>query len=220
MTSRKPDLYVLCAGGHARVVIDILRNTGCAPKGLVDADESLHGTTVLDVPVVGDDRVIASLDVNDVALINALGNWPRRGHSDLIRRRALFEKFKDQGFDFETVVSTDASVSDNADIGEGCHVITRAIIHPGSVLGPNTIINTGASLDHDCHVGAHSHVAPWAVLCGGVTVSSECHIGARAVLVPGVTVGDGAVVGAGAVVVDDVAVGSTVMGNPARPVSE
>ena len=210
---------MLCAGGHARVVIDILLNAGRTVAGLIDADESLHGTEFLGIPVVGNDDFTTTLNPGSVALINALGNRPHDGKSDLHRRRALYEKFKDQGFTFETVVSVDATVSKNISLGEGCHVITRAVIHPGSKLGTDVIVNTGASLDHDCVVGAHSHIAPWAVLCGGVSVGEECHIGARAVLVPGITVGDGAVVGAGAVVIDDVAAGITVVGNPAHAVA-
>jgi len=218
MMTLQRDLYVLCAGGHARVIIDILNHGGRAPKGLIDADDSLHGTTVLDVPVVGGDDFLSSLSADDVALVNALGNRPHKGKSDLNRRRALFEKFKAQGFEFETVVSADATVSDNATLEEGSQAITRAVIQSGCVLGANAILNTGGSLDHDCQVGAHTHVAPWAVLCGGVTVGCECHIGARAVLVPGIRVGDGAVVGAGAVVIDDVEAGITVVGNPARAI--
>lgn len=219
MTDPSQDLYVLCAGGHARVVIDILTANGRKPSGIVDADASLHGTTVLDVPVIGSDDIIMDMEPQEVALINALGNRPRHGRSHLGPRRVLFEKFKAQGFQFETVVSADATMSANITLDEGCHVITRAVINPGTTLGANAILNTGASLDHDCVVGAHSHIAPWAVLCGGVSVGEECHIGARAVLVPGITVGDGAVVGAGAVVIDDVPAGLTVVGNPARPVT-
>ena len=219
MTTAQPDLYILCAGGHARVVIDMLTAAGRTPKGLFDADKSLHGTSVLGVPVIGNDDDVLDLDPGNVVLVNALGNRPGHGNSNLLARRTLFEKFKALGFQFESVASADATLSANIELEEGCHVITRAVIHPGSRLGANAILNTGASLDHDCIVGAHSHIAPWVVLCGGVSVGVECHIGARAVLVPGVTVGDGAVVGAGAVVIDDVAPGATVVGNPARAVT-
>lgn len=210
------DLYVLCAGGHARVIIDILNGQSRTPVGVVDADAALHGTEILGVPVVGADEFILTLDPNNVALINALGNRPGRGSSGTAQRRDLFLRFKDQGYSFFTVISDAATVSPNAKLEEGSQVITRAVIQPGSVLGENSILNTGASLDHDCTVGAHSHIAPWAVLCGGVSVGAECHIGARAVLVPGISVGDGAVVGAGAVVIDDVTPGVTVVGNPAQ----
>lgn len=212
-------LYILCAGGHARVVINILKAQGCAPVGIVDADAALHGTDIMGVPVVGDDSFILSLDPNAVALVNALGNRPGHGSSGTAARCNLYTGFKSKGYAFATVVSDDATLSDDVRMAEGSQVITRAVVQPGSVLGENSILNTGASLDHDCTVGAHSHIAPWAVLCGGVSVGAHCHIGARAVLVPGISVGDDAVVGAGAVVIDDVEPGVTVVGNPAQAIS-
>ena len=214
-TSR--DIYVLCAGGHARVVIDALARAGRPVTGVVDIDTSLHDSAILGVPVLGDDDYVLALDSNKIALVNALGNRPGGNATGMDRRRALFDRFKAKGYFFVTVVSPDATVSDHVYLEEGCQIITRALVHPGSKIGANTIINTGASLDHDCVIGAHCHIAPWAVLCGGVTVGEGSHIGARAVLVPGITVGKNSVVGAGAVVIDDVPDNTTVVGNPAKP---
>jgi len=218
MTIKQPDIYVLCAGGHARVAIDILTANGRKPKGLIDKNPELYGSSVLNVPVIGGEEVILSLDNSGVVLVNALGNRPGNGKSNLRARRDLFERFKLRGFQFDSVVSADASLSNSSKLEEGCHALTRTIIHTGSSLGANSILNTGASIDHDCIIGPHSHIAPWAVLCGGVCVGEECHIGARAVLLPGISIGDGAVVGAGSVVIDDVEPGLTVAGNPAHPV--
>jgi len=211
------DLIVICAGGHARVVIDIFRRAGRPVTALADADAKLHGTQLDGVQVAGGDEVVLSRDAKTVVLVNALGNASAQvGDSGLARRRKLFTAFKDKGYSFAQVLSGDAVISRHATLEEGCHVITGAIIHPGCFVGANTIINTGVQLDHDCRVGAHSHIAPGAVLCGCVTVGAECHIGAGAVIVQGITIGDGAVVGAGAVVIDDVPPGATVIGNPAR----
>ncbi len=211
------DLIVLCAGGHARVVIDILRRGGSAVTALVDADTHLHGEAVDGVPIIGGDDKVLARDPASLMLINALGNAAAQvGSSGLARRRALFDTFKAKGYRFAQVVSSDAVVSPTAVLAEGCQIITGAIVHPGCTVGANTIINTGAQLDHDVRVGAHCHVAPAAVLCGAVTVDDECHIGAGAVIVQGIHIGRGAVVGAGAVVIQDVLAGATVVGNPAR----
>ena len=59
------------------------------------------------------------------------------------------------------------------------------------------VINTKASIDHDCIVGAHVHVAPGATLCGSVELDQNVFIGAGAVLIQGLHVGHDAVVGAG-----------------------
>ena len=68
----------------------------------------------------------------------------------------------------------------------------------GSRIGDNAILNTSCSVDHDCEIGPHAHVAPGSTLAGSVTVGEE------------------AFVGAGAVVIADVPAGKVVVGIPAR----
>jgi sugar O-acyltransferase (sialic acid O-acetyltransferase NeuD family) len=211
-----PELFVLCAGGHARVLIDILRRSGRTVSGLTDDDTALHGTALDDVPVVGADEFLFARGAGEVLLVNALGNRPRTGDAGLGRRRDLFVRFKDKGYRFESVISPDAKVSARALLNEGAQVVTGAIVHPGCLIGANTIINTGAQIDHDCRIGDHCHIAPGAILCGGVTIGEECHVGAGSVVVPGVTIGAGALIGAGATVVTDVPAGATVLGKTIR----
>ncbi len=54
----------------------------------------------------------------------------------------------------------------------------------------------------------------------GILIGSDVWIGTNVTIMPGVTIGDGAVVGAGSVVTKDVAPYATVVGAPARKVSE
>ena len=211
-----PELFILCAGGHARVLIDILRHTGRTVTGLTDDDLALHGTALDDVAIVGAEAVLFARGTADVVLVNALGNRPRTGDAGLGPRRTLFARFKEKGYRFETVVSPDAKVSARALLDEGTQVITGAIVHPGCHIGANTIVNTGAQIDHDCRIGEHCHIAPAAVLSGGVTVGEECHVGAGSVVVPGVTIGARALIGAGATVITDVPAGATVLGKTIR----
>lgn len=211
-----PDIIVIGAGGHARVLIGILRRQGIAVAGCVDINPALHGTAVDGVPVIGGDKALFALDPGSVRLVSGQGNVPGKGASGLARRRAVFERFGQRGYQFMSVVSADTVISDTAVLEEACQVVTGAIIHPGARIGVNTIVNTGAQVDHDCVIGAHSHIAPGAVLCGGVTVGSESHVGAGAVVIPLIKIGSGAVIGAGAVVVQDVPDGTTVLGSPAR----
>lgn len=210
------ELFLLCAGGHARVLIDVLRRTGRKVAGLTDDDAALKGSVLDDVPVVGGRDIILAREAGDILLVNALGNAPRTGDAGLGPRRALYAFFKEKGYRFETVISADASVSARALLNEGVQVVTGAIIHPGCLIGANSVINTGAQIDHDCLIGDHCHIAPAAVLCGGVTVGEECHIGAGAVVVPGVTIGPKALIGAGATVVTDIPAGATVLGKTIR----
>jgi acetyltransferase-like isoleucine patch superfamily enzyme len=78
-------------------------------------------------------------------------------------------------------------------------------------------VNTAASVDHDCIIGAGVHVMPGATVAGEVTVADAAAIGSNATVLPRLRIGKGAVVGAGAVVTRDVADGQVVVGCPARP---
>jgi len=53
-----------------------------------------------------------------------------------------------------------------------------------------------------------------------ISIGQNVWIGGAAVILPGVTIGDGAIIVAGAVVTRDVPPGLTVVGNPARQVSD
>jgi len=214
----RSEIIVVCAGGHGRVVIDILRRAGHAVAAVVDINPRLHGSTLDGVTVIGNDDAVFARKTADVMLVNARGNLPKRGAGGLDGRRQVYERFTARGYKFMQVLSRDAVISAAAMLEDSCHVITGAIIHPGAVIGRDAIINTGARVDHDCRIGAHSHIAPGAILCGNVTVGAECHIGAGAVVTQNITIGPGALVGAGAVVVADVAPGATVLGSPARAV--
>jgi sugar O-acyltransferase (sialic acid O-acetyltransferase NeuD family) len=216
MNAPKRDIIIVGAGGHARVLIDVLRRLGLEPAGAVDINPALHGSRLDDVPVIGDDGAVYARSGDDVLLVNGQGNVPRLSASGLHRRRAVFMKFVERGYTFMSVVSPDAIVSPRAVIGAGAQILTQAIVHPGSSVGMNTIVNTAARIDHDCSVGAHSHIAPGTILCGGVHIGEECHIGAGAVVVPGVRVGDRVVGGGRPVGTADAAPGTTVLGNPAK----
>ncbi|NOT86206.1 MAG: hypothetical protein HOP02_15830 [Methylococcaceae bacterium] len=58
----------------------------------------------------------------------------------------------------------------------------------------NSIINTGAIVEHDWRIGAHVHIARGVVLSGGVEVGDHVHIGTGAIVIQGIKIGAGSVV--------------------------
>ena len=76
-----------------------------------------------------------------------------------------------------------------------------AVIQPGCCSAPNTIINTRASVDHDCIIGYNCHIAPGATLCGGVIIGDHAFVGAGATIVHGVVLPDHTFIAAGSLVV-------------------
>jgi sugar O-acyltransferase (sialic acid O-acetyltransferase NeuD family) len=210
MTLDRP-ILIVGAGGHAKVVASTLRRLDAEVMGLVDANAELHGTRVLGILVLGGDEWVMGRDPKSLLLVNGIGSVGRPG-----LRRDLFLRLKAKGFTFASLVDPTAIVAEEVALDEGAQVLAGAILQPGVRIGANSIVNTRASVDHDCRIGAHVHVAPGAVLSGSVTVGDFAHIGTGASIKQGVRIGSGAVVGIGAAVTRDVAPDSTVTGVPAR----
>ncbi len=101
-------------------------------------------------------------------------------------------------------------------IDEGTVAMQGAIIQANSKIGKHCIVNTGASIDHDCVLDAFVHISPHTTLCGNVRVGEGTHVGAAAVVIPGVKIGKWCTIGAGAVIINDVPDYAVVVGNPGR----
>ncbi len=207
----------LGAGGHARVIIEILEAMGGHRiVGLLDPEPSLWGREVGGVPVLGDDGLLTGLGAQGVT--SAFVGVGSVGDAEL--RRRLWEKVVEHGFEIVSAIHPRALISPSAELGPGCIVMAGAVIGSCVVLGRNVIVNTGAIVDHDCRIGDHAHIATGASLASAVRVMDEAHVGVGASVRQEVTIGRGSVVGAGAAVVEDVPDDDIVVGVPARRLRE
>ena len=79
-----------------------------------------------------------------------------------------------------------------------------AIINADVVIGRHCIINTGASVDHECVIGDYCHIAPHATLCGQVHIDEGTLMGVGSCAIPCVKIGSWCTIGAGATVINKV----------------
>ncbi len=195
-------MYVIGAGGHAKVVVSTLRAIGTEIAGVLDEDPSKIGSEVLGVEVVG---VVADHSGKGNEAIIAIG-------SNQVRQR-LAAEFQ---FEWTQAIHPSAVVGTCKEIGSGAAIFAGVVVQPDTFVGRHAILNTSCSVDHDCEIGDFSHIAPGAHLAGSVRVGEGAFIGAGAVVIPGVSVGAWSIVGAGAVVIRDVDPQTAVIGNPAQ----
>lgn len=118
--------------------------------------------------------------------------------------------------DFSKIIHETALVDYSTTVGVGSQLLHRCVIQAGTIIGKHTIINTSASIDHDCQIGDYAHIAPNSTLCGNVEIGEGTLIGAGTTIIPGVRIGKWCVIGAGSVVVNDMPDNVLAFGNPAK----
>lgn len=189
-------MFLYGASGHAKVIIDIIKEMGLPIDGIFDDNKMV---TKLNEFVVNHQWK------GESPMIISIGN--NKG------RKMIAEKLNCQ---FERAIHPSAIISPSVSIDAGTVVMAGAIINSDAIIGKHCILNTGASVDHECIIGDFVHISPHATLCGNVHVGEESWIGAGAVVVPGIRIGKRCVIGAGATVINDVYDGTVVAGVPAK----
>lgn len=200
---------IIGSGGHARVILGVLRLMGEEVRGLLTLDVKRVGDDLLGVPIIGTDGKF-SLDRAEVQIINGVGNRASREGSGLRMRAEVTARYEAEGFTCASVIAPNANIMPEVTLATGVQIMAGATLQPGASVGAQSIINTNATVDHDVTIGEHSHIAPGAILCGGVTVGALTHVGAGAVVIQGITIGRNCVIGAGVTVRKDVPDGKVI----------
>lgn len=166
-----------------------------------------------DLPCLGTDEAVLAYPADKIQLVNGIGSVDKPE-----KRKNIFEWFKALHYSFVTVIHPSAVIAKSATLGEGAQIMAGAILLTGACLGSNTLLNTRASVDHDCNIGNHVHLAPGVTLSGEVTVHDCVHIGTGATVIQGITIGLNSTIGASALVIRNVPANTKVYGIPAKEV--
>lgn len=125
----------------------------------------------------------------------------------------------------ETIIASSALVGPDNNIGHGAIICPFSSITTNASIGRFFHSNIYSYVGHDCVIGDFVTFAPRVCCNGRVHIGDHAYIGTGAKLKEGtlsrpLRIGRGAVVGMGAVVLNDVPDGATVVGVPARIVSQ
>jgi len=191
------EVYLYGAGGHAKVIIDILESNDTIVSEIYDDNSEIK---------IFENILVVQKNVCS-PLIISIGNN--------VVRKTITENLSEISYS-PAVCAKSATVSDKSEIDVGTVVMQGVVIQHSAKIGKHCIVNTSASIDHDCKIGDFVHIAPRATLCGNVEVGEGTLIGAGTVIIPNIKIGKWAVIGAGAVVIKDIPDYAVVVGNPAK----
>jgi sugar O-acyltransferase (sialic acid O-acetyltransferase NeuD family) len=194
-------IALIGAGGHCKVVIDLIKLLGnYRIVGIYDDEKTgeYYGYKILDK--------ISKLDSNIQNFIISIG--------DNYTRKCIVEK--NQDLNWRSLLHPSAIISENVQIGKGSIVCAGSIIQTDVKIGEHCIINTGCCIDHECVIDNYTSICPKATLCGNVIVGSSCFIGANSTIIENLKIGNKCIIGAGSAIIKNVRENCKIVGNPGR----
>lgn len=200
-------ILVIGAGGHSKVVIDILQEQ---PEyhivGCIDNDEN---KVISDVPVIGQDKDLEKFYTSGVRhAVIAIG--------DNYIRNKLYNKVRSIGYEMINAISKHSCVSKNAILGSGVVIMPGAIINAYTSISDNVIINTGTTIDHDCRIGTSVHIAPGCNIAGSVQIGEGTFVGLGSKVIDSIIIGEWSIIGAGSVIITEISNNVLAIGHPAK----
>lgn len=204
-------VIIIGAGGHAKVIADIILKSGDKFEGFLD--DNIEVGTKIDnqegFKVLG--KISSSLKLQEknpkLEFIIGIGN-------NNIRKNIAEE----YNLKYYTAIHPTANIGFGVIIKEGTTVMANACINPFTYIGKHCIINTASIVEHDNIIREYVHISPNATLAGTVVVGIKSHIGASSTIINNVSVSSNVIIGAGAVVVKDITESGTYVGVPARKI--
>ncbi|MFV0540097.1 MAG: transferase [Aestuariibaculum sp.] len=168
MSFRKPNIVIIGASGHAKVIIDIIeRENTYNIIGLIDTYKTV-GDELFNYKILGKEEDIPKL--KDIYNFNkgiiAIGdNWTRKKMKDQIEKIDL-------DFNFISAVHPNAVIGKDVEIGCGSVIMAGVIINSEAKVGEFCIINTKASLGHESIMKNFSSLAPNSTIGGNVKIGT------------------------------------------------
>lgn len=204
-------VIVIGGGGHAKVVISILKKL--SPFSILGYLDVADKGKILGVKYFGNDSILKDIRKKNQRCAAVIGV----GNVSLSHpRKDIYKRLKDLQFELPAIISPQAIVNEDVRMGEGTVVMDGAVINSGTTIGQAAIINTHSSIDHDCVIGDFVHIAPGVVLSGGVKIGKNCLVSCGSQVIQSVTIGDNCLIGAGATVVENCIEPGVYLGTPAK----
>ncbi len=206
-------VIIFGAGGLGKAALDIFQSNGVIVYCFLDDDQSLHGTEINDVSVLGateDEEYLKLIGKKCDAFIAINDRKVRSSYfQQLNKKRKVMPA---------NALHQQACISRNAYVSYGIFANAGVVVSSFAKVEQGCILHTNAVVDYEATLGKFVHVGAGSVIHAGADVEDDVFIGAGVTIAGPVKIGKGARVGAGSVVIEPVEAGATVFGNPAQPI--
>jgi UDP-3-O-[3-hydroxymyristoyl] glucosamine N-acyltransferase len=187
-----------------------LRHEKYRVVGILDDDQSLHGKTLLDVPVLGGISKASELK-NNARFIFGIGSMRTR-----MIRHEILKKTGLEPAHFETIIHPNTSIDPTASIGPGC------IIHHGVAIGNHVtlkgfnVVAVNSALGPYAYIDSLAMITSLCLVLSSSKIGKNSFIGAASCITENIVIEKGCFVGVGSMVTRSLAEGSYGIGNPFR----
>ena len=201
---KKKKIIIWGSAGHGSAVLDLINNIGLSLFTFLD--ENPKAKSINKSRLIKGKKNISSFlekknDSKKFLYTVAIG-------SNQKIRLNIYNNLKKMGFKIPILAHRTAYISRTAKINNGTQIFANTNIGPNTIIGESCIINNNSNVDHDCNLGDGVHIAPGAILCGGIKIGNNTLIGANSTILPYLKIGSNCIIGAGTVVTKNVKSGT------------
>lgn len=209
----KEKIIIIGGGGHAKVLISIIKKI--KKYSIIGYTDTTNNGIILGIKYLGNDKILKKIiDTNPGC--NAIVGIGQTTINN--KRKLLFNKIKKMGFKIPTIISPQAIINENVNIGNGTVVFDGVIINSGSKISKNCILNTRSLIEHDCLIANNVFIGPNTILSGNVKINSNSFIGTNATIIQNISIPSNCLIGAGSVIINSIKKSGVYVGNPAKKI--
>lgn len=211
------DLVIIGAGGFAReasLLVEQINNAGIQKwnlLGFIDDDQAKWGTKFRGYEVLGGWKALQTL-TDEVSVICVVG--------EPVVKKRLADRARELKCNFATLIHPQVAVARDVVIGKGVLINQGCLLTTNIKIGDHVSINPGCGIGHDSTIDDYTTLMWQVNISGTVRIGEGCLIGTGATVLQQRSVGSWCTIGAGAVVTRDLPDNLTVVGVPAKPLSQ
>ncbi len=135
-------------------------------------------------------------------------------------KKKVISNLSSKNLNYSTLISQHSVVNHSHLKGEGIIICDGVVSTVDILIGSHVLINLNVTVGHDVTIGDYCSIMPGANISGKASIGEATLIGSGAVILQGIKIGKNVRVGAGAVVTKDIPDNITVVGVPAKPITQ